>query len=144
MIEVTKVIEWDMGHRVPNHNNKCRFPHGHRYRLEFTLAGETNAQLGDSSEGMVFDFGDIKNILLKNIHDVLDHSFMAYEGDKLFSQLHKQYPQDTAIILVPFIPTAENIAVWCYEQVKNSFPHPLRISHLRLYETPNSWADLRP
>jgi 6-pyruvoyltetrahydropterin/6-carboxytetrahydropterin synthase len=39
MTEVTKIVEWDMGHRVPNHKSKCRNPHGHRYRLEVTIGG---------------------------------------------------------------------------------------------------------
>ncbi len=143
MIEVTKVVEWDMGHRVPNHANKCRFPHGHRYRLEVRLSGELNSQQGTSSEGMVFDFGDIKRVLVEKIHDVLDHSFMAYQHDTLLTHMHEQYPQEMQVLFVPFIPTAENIIIWCHEQLKSAFPSHVHISHLRLYETPNSWADLR-
>ncbi len=144
MIEVTKIIEWDMGHRVPNHDNKCRFPHGHRYRLECTITGEPSTLSGSSSEGMVYDFGSIKQVLMERIHDVLDHGFMAFSGDKIIRTFAQQFPQETQVIFVPFIPTAENITVWCYEQIKNSFPPNLKITQIRLYETPNSWADFKP
>jgi 6-pyruvoyltetrahydropterin/6-carboxytetrahydropterin synthase len=79
MLEITKAIEWDMGHRVPNHKHKCRNPHGHRYRLEMTVAGEVSVEKGTSQEGMVHDFGDIKNHLLEKIYSKLDHCFLATE-----------------------------------------------------------------
>ncbi|NRA47057.1 MAG: 6-carboxytetrahydropterin synthase [Oligoflexales bacterium] len=62
-MDVTKIIEWDMGHRVPNHKNKCRHPHGHRYRLEVSMRGAISLEKGSSSEGMVVDFGDIKELM---------------------------------------------------------------------------------
>ena len=79
MVSVTKVIEWDMGHRVPNHKHKCANPHGHRYRLELTVTGLVSEQKGSSSEGMVVDFSDIKKAMMDRIHEPLDHCFMAYE-----------------------------------------------------------------
>ena len=39
MHEATRRIEWDMGHRVPEHGGKCRTPHGHRYVAEVTVRG---------------------------------------------------------------------------------------------------------
>ena len=37
---------------------------------------------GKSDEGMVFDFGDIKEAMTKRVHDIVDHGFMIYEGDE--------------------------------------------------------------
>jgi 6-pyruvoyltetrahydropterin/6-carboxytetrahydropterin synthase len=142
MIQVTRSIEWDMGHRVPNHKHKCRYPHGHRYRLELTLSGQVSHDRGTSHEGMVHDFGDIKQILLDKIHDTLDHCFMASEDDVVFTPLAKEH--DLQILLVPFIPTAENIVQWCFDRLQHCFPSSLKITRLRLYETPTSWADFIP
>lgn len=140
MIEVTKVIEWDMGHRVPNHKNKCRNPHGHRYRLELTVRGEINNQAGSSNEGMVVDFGDIKEVMLTRIHNILDHGFMIFEGDDFI----RTCDPSTQFVVVSFIPTAENIVRWCADRLATSFPPSVTIARLRLYETPNSWADYTP
>ena len=63
MIEITKVIEWDMGHRIPRHNGMCRTPHGHRYRLEVTITSDNLGDKGTSQEGMVLDFKDIKRTI---------------------------------------------------------------------------------
>lgn len=145
MIEVTKVIEWDMGHRVPNHKSKCRNPHGHRYRLELTVGGDLEASAGNSSEGMVFDFGDIKKLMTQHVHDVIDHGFMIYEGDTIMRSFFSNCHDDEfCVLVVPFIPTAENISAWCYQQLRPHFPDSIEIVNVRVFETPNSWADYKP
>jgi 6-pyruvoyltetrahydropterin/6-carboxytetrahydropterin synthase len=153
LIEVTKIIEWDMGHRVPNHRSKCRNPHGHRYRLEMTVAGDLIDKSGDSSEGMVIDFGEIKSLMKDLVHDKLDHGFMYYKDDDAMKCLVDGAFKAGGWLLieVDFIPTAENIVKWCYDQLKGQVEfHPgptptgVTITKLRLYETPNSWADYRP
>jgi 6-pyruvoyltetrahydropterin/6-carboxytetrahydropterin synthase len=145
MIEVTKVIEWDMGHRVPNHKSKCRNPHGHRYRLELTVGGDLEAAAGNSSEGMVFDFGDIKKLMTQHVHDVIDHGFMIYEGDTIMRSFFSNCHDDEfCVLVVPFIPTAENISAWCYRQLRPHFPDSIEIVNVRVFETPNSWADYKP
>ena len=146
MVEVTKMVEWDMGHRVPNHKSKCRNPHGHRYRLEVTVGGPIIDDAGTSSEGMVIDFSDIKAVITEKIHDVLDHGFMLYEGDTIMNRLLNEEANgkencEFIVITVPFIPTAENIVRWCHEQIKDHLPEGTKATRLRLFETPNSWAD---
>ena len=142
---ITKVIEWDMGHRVPDHKSKCRNLHGHRYRLELTVGGYVVDKPNRSDTGMVFDFGDIKKAMAEKVHDVLDHKLMIFNSDKKLLDVFKF--QDTefekAVILAPFIPTAEKIAEWCYRQLENSFPKGVKIINVRLFETPNSWADYK-
>ena len=145
MISITKVVEWDMGHRVPQHVNKCKNPHGHRYRLEASIAGDVCQDSSSAEHGMVKDFYEVKQILRKKIHDVLDHNFMIYEGDALMHAFFSsEEAKDLAVTIVPFIPTVENIVMWCYTQLRDEFPPQMRIHKLRLYETPTSWADYWP
>lgn len=140
---VTKQIEWDMGHRVTNHHSKCRNLHGHRYKAEISLGGDLVGTSGDSSEGMVIDFGDIKKIATKYIHDVLDHGFMVWEKDKLLVDFF-QKNLDLKCTLVPFVPTAENIAAWIFKQLdpyfKDTFGTGLKLHSVRLWETPTGSA----
>ena len=145
MIQITKNVEWDMGHRVPNHKSKCRNPHGHRYRLELTLAGDLIDTPGHSSEGMVFDFGDVKRVMTERVHDVVDHGFMLYDGDEQLKQFFEATKDEGfRYLVVPFIPTAENIAKWCHDQLADQFPEGVCIVNCRIFETPNSWADYKP
>lgn len=145
MIEITKIIEFDMGHRVPNHKSKCRNPHGHRYRMELTVRGRLVAQNGASSEGMIIDFADVKRHMMERVHDVVDHGFMVYEKDQVMRQFFDgNADRDFRFIVVPFVPTAENISQWCYEQLAPCFPPDIDIVRVRIYESPNSWADYCP
>ncbi|MFZ8988336.1 MAG: 6-carboxytetrahydropterin synthase, partial [Methylophilaceae bacterium] len=36
---ITSRMEFDAGHRIPNHKSSCRNLHGHRYAIEVSLSG---------------------------------------------------------------------------------------------------------
>ena len=140
----TKVIEFDMGHRVPNHKSKCHNFHGHRYKVEAYVKGPVQKDRGQSDAGMVMDFGDIKVIMMKYIHDVYDHGAMYYVLDPIAQEsmkTAKALDPDLNINMVDFIPTAENLAKHFYEIIKQKLQPPTKLSAIRVYETPNSWAD---
>ncbi len=140
---VTTIIEWDMGHRIPNHKSKCRNLHGHRYKLEVNMEGGIIRKSQDSSESMVMDFGDIKDIVRKEIADRCDHAFMYWEKDKDIKSFFKRHPAYKNVC-VPFVPTAEEIVRWIFVRLKNKFKDiyktELHLHSLVLWETPNSKA----
>ena len=39
-MRITRRLEFDAGHRIPDHASQCRHLHGHRYALEVTLSGD--------------------------------------------------------------------------------------------------------
>lgn len=140
---ITRRLEIDMGHRVPNHKSKCRNLHGHRYVFEVGLSGEISSSSGSSNEGMVCDFGDIKDLLMRVIHDPYDHGLMLYEKDPIAKMLlNAKECEDQKIILVPFIPTAENIVSHVFRQLKEqlSGEEEFIISYVKVWETPNATA----
>ena len=49
---ITRRLEFDAGHRIPDHRSQCRHLHGHRYVLEITLSGGVIRQEGDPANGM--------------------------------------------------------------------------------------------
>jgi 6-pyruvoyltetrahydropterin/6-carboxytetrahydropterin synthase len=151
MLTVSKEIEFDAGHRVPNHKSKCRNPHGHRYRVRVTISGELVNTPGASNEGMLADFGDLKLLLQSNIHDVLDHGFIVHAEDDLMLSilgmldLHDRIMKESLhkfkVIVLPFIPTAENLAVWIWRQmVRDISDMGFQLTLVELWETPTSLA----
>ena len=144
---IRRWVETDTGHRVPNHNSKCRNMHGHRYRWEVELEGDVVSQAGASEEGMLMDFSDISMILEKYIHDVVDHAFIVYEEDSeaidALSRIKGQKKLE-----VPFVPTAENLAKWAFEQVnphiKTAYGNSIRLLAFHVRETPKSLACWAP
>jgi len=66
--KISRMFEFEAGHHLPNHNGKCRSPHGHSYKLEVIVSGEV-----DEETGMIMDFSELKEIVNEHIIDVLDH-----------------------------------------------------------------------
>ena len=60
MLTITRKLEFDAGHRIPDHKSQCRNLHGHRYVLEITLVGNVIDQEGNSDNGMIMDFSEVK------------------------------------------------------------------------------------
>ncbi len=103
-----------VGHRVFGHENKCRFLHGHNYRIHFVLKSEDSKDELDSI-GRVIDFSVIKSKLCMWLEDNWDHKFLIWEKDDLkekILELHKE-----SIVVVPFNPTAENMAKYLVEVI---------------------------
>ena len=145
---IRRFVETDTGHRVPNHKSKCRHMHGHRYRFEAEIEGDTVQESGVSEEGMLMDFSDVSAILMEHIHDVVDHAFVVYEGDIDARKACEAMGEGHRTVVVPFIPTAENLAKWAFEQVEphisTAYGNRLRLVAMHVRETPKSTASWIP
>jgi len=144
MISVTRKLEFDAGHRIPDHRSQCRNLHGHRYVLEITLTGDIVDAPGESDNGMVMDFSEIKSIAKQHIVDLWDHAFLVYRGDEAVRGFLDALPDHKTVVL-DCIPTAENLASVIFHTLaphySSHYGTQLRLSRVRLYETPNCWAD---
>jgi 6-pyruvoyltetrahydropterin/6-carboxytetrahydropterin synthase len=144
-ISITRRLEFDSGHRIPNHDGQCRHLHGHRYAIEVTLTGEVADHPGKADDGMVLDFGDIKRLTNQYVVEPWDHAFLvAKEDEKLVSFLASLPNHKTVII--EHVPTVENLATTAFAILQpvfnKAFGGRLELSAVRLYETPNCWADV--
>lgn len=141
---IRRYVETDTGHRVPNHKSKCRHIHGHRYRFEAEIEGEVITSKGVSEEGMLIDFSDVSEILKTHVHDVIDHAFIVSDEDTELLELLKKMPTEHRTVIVPFVPTAENLAKWAFEQVQphiqTSYGNSLKLVAMHCRETPKSIA----
>ena len=145
---IRRFVETDTGHRVPNHKSKCRHMHGHRYRFEAEIEGDTVQETGVSEEGMLMDFSDLSAILMEHVHDIVDHAFVVYEGDSEARKACEAMGEGHRTVVVPFIPTAENLAKWAFEQVQphisTAYGNRLKLVAMHVRETPKSTASWIP
>jgi len=141
---ITRRLEFDAGHRIPNHNSQCKHLHGHRYAIEITLSGDIIANEGQSEQGMVMDFADVKRIAREKLVDGWDHAFLAFRGDKAVCDFLASLPDHKTVVL-DVVPTAENLAQAAFNILEPAYQdiygNDLRLWRVRLYETPNNWAD---
>lgn len=144
MITISKRLEFDAGHRIPDHHSECRNLHGHRYVLELTLEGEVIDAPGSAAHGMLMDFSQVKAIAREHVVDRWDHGFLVYEGDRVVRDFLATLPGHKTIVMAA-VPTAENMARAAFEilapRLRDRYDNDLRLRKVRLYETPNSWAE---
>lgn len=138
IIFCTRRIEFDAGHRLINHESKCKNLHGHRYVLEISFSGKKLDNVG-----RVIDFGVIKDIVKDWIDNNWDHNtILSLDDSKLGSSIEKTTGQK--IYYMPYNPTAENMAKYLFSEIlPNLFIHlDVQIEKLRIFETPTCYVDI--
>lgn len=142
MLTITRKFEWDSGHRVLGHEGKCRHLHGHRYVAEVTVTAPELNKLG-----MVIDFSILKTVVGKWIDDNWDHNLLLNAADPMLD-----IPPTSAVWggKKPYImpvgnPTAEMMAS-CLHSLSALLllPYEMIVTKIRVYETPNCYADYQP
>jgi len=154
---ITREIGIDAGHRVTYHGSKCRNIHGHRYTIQATCAGPLFDQ--GEQEGMVLDFGFLKEEMMDVIDGACDHGFIMWNKDPLLGTFLNMDPAtltheteahritETAVgkmYVVPFVPTAENLARHWFDllakRVNERTDGQARMYQITVWETPNCSA----
>ncbi|QAU34603.1 6-carboxytetrahydropterin synthase QueD [Janthinobacterium sp. 17J80-10] len=145
MLTITRKLEFDAGHRIPDHKSQCRNLHGHRYTLEITLVGAVIEEEGSSDRGMIMDFSDVKALAKQYLVDVWDHAFLVYAKDEKVREFLQSLPGHKTVV-IDSIPTVENLAQTAFNILKAAYQDRygtgLRLHKLVLHETPNCWAEI--
>jgi 6-pyruvoyltetrahydropterin/6-carboxytetrahydropterin synthase len=141
---ITRRLEFDAGHRIPSHHGKCRHLHGHRYAIEVTLSGNIITEAGATEQGMVMDYSEVKRIANVAVVDLWDHAFLVHRQDVEVLQF-LQSLDDHKTVVLDSPPTAENLALTAFRILdvayQDTYGNHLRLQQVRLFETPNCWAD---
>lgn len=149
IIEITRKFRFEAAHRVLGHQGKCRHLHGHSFLAEVTVRGPELDNLG-----MVVDYCVIKETIGKWIDENWDHNVILHPEDPLLSwfDVPIKITNDIWMGKPPFIldrregdksqnPTSENLASYLLYLGNQLLQDPLEITHVRLYETENCFAD---
>jgi 6-pyruvoyltetrahydropterin/6-carboxytetrahydropterin synthase len=143
-MRITRRLEFDAGHRIPHHASQCRHLHGHRYAIEVTVRGEVILNASDPEQGMVADFGAVKNLLHEHVVAPWDHAFLVYAGDRPVIDFLATLPEHRTVVFDE-PPTAEHLAATAFKRLAPVFAAAygprLRLEQVRIFETPNCWAD---
>ena len=121
MLTITRKLEFDAGHRIPDHKSQCRNLHGHRYTLEITLTGAVIEVEGNSDNGMIMDFSDIKSLAKEHLVDVWDHAFLVYQKDDVVRNFLATLPNHKTVV-IDRIPTRAEHAPGSPEHDAESSP----------------------
>jgi 6-pyruvoyltetrahydropterin/6-carboxytetrahydropterin synthase len=121
MYEVTVEAGFSSGHYLRNYRGKCENPHGHNYKVEVTLRGETLDQTG-----LLLDFKDLKQVM-RPVIERLDHQMI--NDLEPFTELN---------------PSAENLARYFYDETNRQLAEMtagrVRVKDCTIYETDETSA----
>ncbi len=107
-----KEFTFDAAHRLERYRGKCEALHGHTYRLAVTLKGHRD------DDDMVFDFTELKKVVTAKVLDRLDHAYLNDVMDQ---------------------PTAENIALWIWDELDEEVNRPnCKLHTVQVWETATS------
>ena len=114
------------GHRNKSAGKKCSRLHGHTYDVNVKIKFDKMAN------GITMLFQDIDNKIEPIIKEY-DHYFLLHEKDELcqlFELANEPY------IKLPFETSAENMAIWLFNRIKNETGLP--IIEIQFKETKSS------
>lgn len=147
---ITRKFDFDYGHRVLGHEGKCANLHGHRGVAEVTVEAAELDNLG-----RVVDFSVLKTLIGGWIDERWDHNMLLHKDDPLLDDLGHEIENiehsrrrifgPKSPYILPVNPTAENLAqdllVNAQKVLDRAGSSHIRVRHVRLYETPNCYAD---
>ena len=117
-MRICRKFKFDAAHYLPNYEGKCKRLHGHTWFLEVEVKGLVD------SEGFVMDFAELKKLVDDKVIVLLDHLCLNDLG-----------------LVFSVNPTCENLLGWAWG-VLDGFGSPWELSRLRLYESPDCYAEL--
>jgi 6-pyruvoyltetrahydropterin/6-carboxytetrahydropterin synthase len=129
MYTITKEVYFCYGHRLMNHEGKCKNLHGHSVKASISVKQE---ELDE--QGMVCDFSDIKACVKSYIDEHLDHNFLLHKDDPIIPLLESQKERFMAI---DEHPTAEVLSKMIYQHLKQQ---GLNVDKVVLWETESANA----
>ncbi len=136
-LTIMRRIKFCAGHRLYKHGGKCEHFHGHNYVADFFVIGN-----GQDDVGRVMDFADLKSKCKGWLDEHWDHSFLvSHEDQNAIQALGMVEP--SRLFVMPYNPTAENMAKYLLEQVCPGLLHGTggTAIRVRIWETDESFAE---
>ncbi len=140
-IRITKHFDFETAHALYGYDGKCKNIHGHSYQLYVTVIGKPIDDAKHVKNGMVIDFGDLKQIVKTEIVDVFDHATVLNKNSPHVELAEKIRPHSPKVILVGYQPTSELMIIDFADRISKRLPKSVTLHSLKLYETQNSYAE---
>lgn len=139
-IRLTRLFSFEAAHALQDYDGPCRYIHGHSYQLQVTVIGTPLVAPGHPKNGMVLDFGDLKQLVQERILRQVDHALLLAEGSP--AELVKNLEElNHKLVLTPYQPTCENMLLDFKDRLRQAMPTGVALHSLKLWETQNSFAE---
>ena len=139
-IRITKEFKFEMAHALKGYDGPCKNIHGHSYELSVTISGKPNNDENNPKLGMVMDFGELKQIIKREVVDLFDHALVLNNSmdTDLLKSLSKNFEK---VILTDYQPTSEMMIIDFASRISSELPSHVTLKYLLLRETVTSFAE---
>lgn len=132
MVYLTRIEHFNAAHKLYNHSwdktkneevfGKCANDnwHGHNYELYVTIKGDP-----DPETGFLMDAKKLSKLINEYILEKLDHLNLNIDVDFMKGQMC----------------STENLAIGIWNQLEEQLPSTVRLHCVKLYETPQIYAE---
>lgn len=139
-VRVTKHFTMEMAHALYGYDGPCRNIHGHTYHFKVTVRGFPILDDSDAKNGMVIDFGNLKQIVMEKVVSKYDHALVLNQ-DAPYVKNELLGTEFEKVFTVPFQPTCENLMLMFLEKIRPYFTGEIELVAVELRETPTSYAE---
>ncbi len=140
-IRITKHFDFEAAHALFGYDGKCKNIHGHSYQLYVTIIGTPIKDKNHPKNGMVLDFGDLKQIVKSEIIDIFDHAIVLNKQTEHLHLAEKIADYSHRTVLVDYQPTSELMIQDFAKKIQKKLPKNVALHSIKLYETNNSYAE---
>jgi 6-pyruvoyltetrahydropterin/6-carboxytetrahydropterin synthase len=137
MISITKIFRFEAAHAIYSYPGACANVHGHSYELHVSIRSVNEERGYIDRLGIIFDFKDLKRLVANAVYQ-LDHKVVL---SKTYLKNSPQKFTEEELTLFDYEPTAENLLIFFRDRIKNELPETVLLSHLKLWETRDSYAE---
>lgn len=127
-----------MAHAIDGYSGPCKNIHGHSYELHVSITTENSKVDYVSSPGFIFDFKELKKIVVSSVIEKLDHKLVL---SRTFIEKNAVLRSQENLVVWYAEPTAENLLIYIRNSIEGNLPAGVILSALKLYETEDSYAE---
>jgi 6-pyruvoyltetrahydropterin/6-carboxytetrahydropterin synthase len=138
MLRVTKIFHFEMAHAIHGYAEACKNIHGHSYELHVTVVSVNDANDYIPAPGFVIDFKKIKKLVDTTVTEIFDHKLILSRN---FLQQYPSFSSQENLVTWEAEPSAENMLLFLKQTLCKKFPAEIKLAHLKLYETKDSYAE---
>ena len=133
MFELKRSMYTETSHRLAHHKGLCANIHGHSYKWTVTIGGRHL-----NSDGMLMDFGDLKEAM-NSVIEKYDHAVILQDGvdDEVLAFIA---PTGGRVVILKSPPTAEVMAKTVALNLRSALPARVLSLKVTCRETENNEA----
>ncbi len=137
MLQITKIVRFEMAHAIHGYAGGCKNIHGHSYILHVTVTAPQQKEGYVKAPGYLLDFKDLKRIITAEVVKPFDHMLVL---SKAFIEENEAIKNQDNLFVFDAEPTAENLLVYIQQALQLKMPDKIKLNQLKLYETSDSYA----